>query len=96
MTPIVSPEIDSALCTGCGDCVVACRPGALAMVAGKAVVVHPERCAYDGGCEPVCPVGAIQLPYVIVFDQVEHEETGEGVHEKYLALASALEQKVRV
>ena len=68
MTPIVSPEIDSALCTGCGDCVVACRPGALAMVAGKAVVAYPERCAYDGGCEPVCPVGAIQLPYVIVFE----------------------------
>jgi hemerythrin-like domain-containing protein len=25
------------------------------------------------------------------FEKVEHEETGEGVHEKYLALAEALE-----
>ena len=29
------------------------------------------------------------------FELVEHEETGEGVHEKYLALAEWLEQQVR-
>lgn len=29
------------------------------------------------------------------FEHVEHEETGEGVHEKYLALAAALEREVR-
>jgi hemerythrin-like domain-containing protein len=29
------------------------------------------------------------------FDYVEHEETGEGVHEKYLGLAEALEAEVR-
>lgn len=28
------------------------------------------------------------------FETVEHEETGEGVHEKYLALAEALEREV--
>lgn len=28
------------------------------------------------------------------FEHVEHAETGEGVHEKYLALAEALEQEV--
>jgi hemerythrin-like domain-containing protein len=28
------------------------------------------------------------------FEQVEHEETGEGVHEKYLALAEALEKEI--
>jgi hemerythrin-like domain-containing protein len=28
------------------------------------------------------------------FEQVEHEETGEGVHEKYLALAEKLERAV--
>ena len=26
------------------------------------------------------------------FDHIEHEETGEGVHEKYLALAEELEK----
>jgi hemerythrin-like domain-containing protein len=28
------------------------------------------------------------------FEHVEHEETGEGVHEKYLALAEALENEI--
>jgi len=28
------------------------------------------------------------------FEHVEHEETGEGVHEKYLALANALAREV--
>jgi hemerythrin-like domain-containing protein len=28
------------------------------------------------------------------FEHVEHEETGEGVHEKYLALAMALEKEI--
>ena len=28
------------------------------------------------------------------FERVEHEETGEGVHEKYLALAGALEKEL--
>ncbi len=28
------------------------------------------------------------------FEHVEHEETGEGVHEKYLALAEALEKEI--
>ena len=29
------------------------------------------------------------------FERVEHEETGEGVHEKYLGMAEALEQEVK-
>lgn len=29
------------------------------------------------------------------FERVEHEDTGEGVHEKYLALAEALEREAR-
>jgi hemerythrin-like domain-containing protein len=29
------------------------------------------------------------------FERVEHEETGEGVHEKYLALAEELEREAR-
>lgn len=66
MRDTILPEIDLATCTGCGDCVVACEAGALALVAGKAILAHPERCEYDGTCEPVCPVGAIGLPYVIV------------------------------
>lgn len=32
-----------------------------------------------------------QAQVAVDFEHVEHEETGEGVHEKYLALANALE-----
>jgi NAD-dependent dihydropyrimidine dehydrogenase PreA subunit len=37
------------------------------MLDGKAVIAHPELCDYDGRCEDVCPVGAVELPYEIVF-----------------------------
>ena len=30
------------------------------------------------------------------FEQIEHEETGEGVHEKYEALAEKLEREAKV
>jgi hemerythrin-like domain-containing protein len=34
-----------------------------------------------------------QLQVLEAFERVEHEETGEGVHEKYLALADKLERE---
>lgn len=69
MDLMVLPEINLQLCTGCGDCIKACEPRALTLVGGKAVLAHPELCQYEGGCEPACPVGAIQLPYLVVFDK---------------------------
>ena len=63
----ILPEIDEALCTGCGKCVVVCAQRALVLLDGKAVLTRPDLCAYEGGCEPVCPEGAIGLPYLIVF-----------------------------
>jgi MinD superfamily P-loop ATPase len=60
------PEIDTRACTGCGDCLEVCEAGALVLVAGKAALADPGLCEYDGQCEPACPVGAIQLPYLIV------------------------------
>ena len=35
-----------------------------------------------------------QAKVVEEFEKVEHEETGAGVHEKYLALAEALEKEM--
>ncbi len=35
-----------------------------------------------------------QADLAAAFEHIEHEETGEGVHEKYLALAEALEREV--
>jgi ferredoxin len=65
------PEIDRLACTGCGDCVVVCQPQALTLASAKAVVVRPEACTYCGDCEAVCPVGAIALPYLVIFAETE-------------------------
>ena len=69
MSVPVLPEIDHRLCTGCGECIPVCQPRALALVDGKAVIAAPDVCEYEGGCEPACPVGAIQLPFLVVFGE---------------------------
>jgi heterodisulfide reductase subunit A len=63
---VSTPEIDTALCDGCGMCVAACPSGALALDAGKATIALPEACRWDGACELACPRGAIAVPYAIV------------------------------
>ena len=67
MNPRILPEINEALCTGCGECVSVCAPHALALAAGKAILARPDLCQYGGSCEPSCPEGAIQLPYQVLF-----------------------------
>jgi len=44
--------------------------------------------------EHVIPVEK-QAELAVDFERIEHEETGEGVHEKYLALAEALEREAK-
>lgn len=61
------PEILSARCDGCGLCVRACPTGALTLIHEKAVVIHPQACAYHGYCERICPVQAISRPFQIIF-----------------------------
>jgi MinD superfamily P-loop ATPase len=63
----ILPEIDAAACNGCGDCLAACKAGALALFDGKAILAAPDRCEYDAACEPACPLHAIELPYTIIF-----------------------------
>jgi NAD-dependent dihydropyrimidine dehydrogenase PreA subunit len=62
----VVPEIDSAKCTGCGDCVDECPTGAVELVEGKAVIVRPENCWYCTNCESICPEQAIRCPFEIL------------------------------
>lgn len=53
------PEVDEALCDGCGACSRFCAFKALAVL-GRRVLVFPELCHGCGGCLRVCPKGAIR------------------------------------
>lgn len=56
------PHIERYRCLGCGSCVRACpEKGVLALVEGKARMVHASHCVGHGYCEQVCPVGALTV-----------------------------------
>lgn len=69
------PRIDQIVCTGCGDCITQCPSGALGWQHEKANLVRPELCLYCASCEDICPVNAIELPFLIV--PIQHEEGSE-------------------
>lgn len=53
------PEVNTALCTACGNCSDFCQFNAIA-VAGKTIMVFPELCHSCGGCTLICPRKAIR------------------------------------
>ncbi len=58
----VHPHIDVTNCIGCGGCVKACPEGdVLAIIEGKATLIHGAKCVGHGLCAEACPVGAIEL-----------------------------------
>jgi ferredoxin len=59
------PRIDRNLCIGCGECVAHCPTQALSRVDDKSALTRPDACTYCAACESLCPVGAIELPYLI-------------------------------
>ena len=50
--------VDAARCTGCGACLDACRPQAIALINGKAQV-NAALCTGCEACIKVCPEGAL-------------------------------------
>ncbi|MGC8908466.1 MAG: ATP-binding protein [Desulfomonilaceae bacterium] len=54
-------EIDESLCNGCGNCIVSCAEGALALVDGKARLVSESYCDGLGACLGECPTGALRI-----------------------------------
>ena len=58
-------RVDEATCTGCGDCVAACPPGAISLAAGHAHI-DEARCAGCGSCADACPQGAIVIADVAI------------------------------
>lgn len=54
-------EIDEERCTGCGQCVIDCAEGAIALVNGKARVIADIYCDGLGACLGGCPVDALRI-----------------------------------
>ncbi len=68
---LLQPVVNPSRCIGCGDCVAACPVQALAKGPGVAIVANADACNYCGLCEDVCSRYAIELPYLVLFE--EHE-----------------------
>jgi len=54
-------RIDEEKCNGCGQCVVDCAEGALAIIDGKAKLVKDSYCDGLGACIGGCPTGALVI-----------------------------------
>jgi MinD superfamily P-loop ATPase len=52
------PQVDEALCDGCGECSKFCEYHAI-VTFGTAPLIFPEMCHGCGGCARVCPKKAI-------------------------------------
>lgn len=52
------PQVDEALCDGCGECGKFCQYSAI-ITLGKTPLIFPEMCHGCGGCTRVCPPKAI-------------------------------------
>lgn len=54
-------KIDEEKCDGCGNCVIGCAEGALAIVDGKAKVLSDNLCDGLGACIGECPQDALKI-----------------------------------
>ncbi len=54
-------QIDEEKCNGCGNCIINCAEGALAIVDGKAKVISDNLCDGLGACLGECPTDALRI-----------------------------------
>jgi Pyruvate/2-oxoacid:ferredoxin oxidoreductase delta subunit len=54
-------QIDEEKCDGCGNCILNCAEGALAIVDGKAKVISDNLCDGLGACLGECPQDALHI-----------------------------------
>jgi dissimilatory sulfite reductase (desulfoviridin) alpha/beta subunit len=55
---VMIPVVDTAVCTGCGLCVAACKRKTVQVKNNKAVI-EMKNCAFCGACRSACPEKAI-------------------------------------
>lgn len=79
-------EIDEERCDGCGQCILSCAEGALAIVDGKAKVISDNLCDGLGACLGECPQDALQIVERVA------EEFDEEAVEAHLAEQKPLEK----
>lgn len=72
-------NIDEEKCIGCGQCILACAEGAIALVDGKAKVISEMYCDGLGACMGTCPSGALSI------ERREAQAFNEEAAEKHLA-----------
>ncbi|MDD2533505.1 MAG: 4Fe-4S dicluster domain-containing protein [Eubacteriales bacterium] len=53
--------VDEEKCNGCGNCIIGCHEGALALINGKARLIKDSYCDGLGACLPTCPTDAITI-----------------------------------
>ena len=63
------PVVDPEKCNGCGLCLSVCSCKALVLVGGVVTVIETKECGWCTQCEVVCPTGAINCPFEIVFEE---------------------------
>ncbi len=53
------PKVSDEICSQCGECVEACREGAIS-IHGPSPVIDYSNCLSCGQCADICPTGALQ------------------------------------
>ena len=58
---VVTLQLDTETCNGCGLCVNVCPHGVLSIQEHKAAIIDKDACMECGACAVNCPVNAIQV-----------------------------------
>ncbi len=58
---VVSLELDSGLCIGCGLCIDVCPHAVFTLVDRKVMIADRDACMECGACSENCPVSALSV-----------------------------------
>ncbi|NQU24789.1 MAG: 4Fe-4S binding protein [Candidatus Nealsonbacteria bacterium] len=61
LSDVVTLELDTEKCTGCGTCVTVCPHAVLAIEQGSARIVDRDACMECGACAGNCPAEALSV-----------------------------------